>query len=174
MRVTHSVRALGIWLVTAILFGVALTVAGHTGSPLDDPDQAMQRPASLDAVGPRSAAPAVTTSIPVARRITVVFFVRAAQQEALLRRLSVPGALPSNVDAAIVGGPVNLSEAPIAVLTDGDRSLARGYGMRTPRDGGYPVGYALVDTAGFIRYRTLDPQLIRHLTDVHTILTALP
>lgn len=171
---THSVRALGIWLVTAMLFGVAMLVADQIGSPLDDPDLAMQRSAALDAVGPRSAAPDVTTSIPAAGRITVVFFVRAAQQEPLLVQLSQPGVLPSNVDAAIVGGPVNLSEAPIAVLTDSDRSLARGYGMRTPRDGGYPVGYAIVDTTGVIRYRTLDPQLTRRLADVRTILKALP
>lgn len=174
MRVTHPVRALGIWLATAILFGVAMLVAGQTGSPLDDPDLSKQRSAALDAVGPRTTAPAVTTSVPAAGRITVVFFVRAAQQEPLLLQLSRPGALPSNVDAAIVGGPVNLSEAPIAVLTDADRSLARGYGMRTPRDGGYPVGYAIVDTAGVIRYRTLDPQLTRRLADVQTILKALP
>jgi len=174
VRVTRSVRALGIWLLTALLFGVALLVAGQTGSPLDDPDPSMQRRASLGAVGQPSEAPAVTTTIPAAGRVTVVFFVRAAQQQALLTQLSQPGALPSGVDAAIVGGPVNLSEAPIAVLTDSDRSLTRGYGMRPPRDGGYPVGYAIVDTAGMIRYRTLDPHVTGHLADVRTMLRALP
>ncbi|PZS27505.1 MAG: hypothetical protein DLM59_16330 [Pseudonocardiales bacterium] len=173
MRVTHAVRAAGIWLLIALFFGVALLVADHRGSPLDDRDLAMQRPGLLDSVGARSEAPPVTTSIPATRRVTIVFFVRSAQQQPLLARLSQPGALPPTVDAAIVGGPVNLSEAPIAVLTDSDGSLARGYGMRVPRDGGYPVGYAIVGTDGVIRYRTLDPDVTRRLADVRTMLKAL-
>jgi hypothetical protein len=173
VRVTQSVRAAGIWLATAVLLGAALLVSEHLHSPLDDPDLAIQRPGFLDAVGPRGEAPAVTTSIPTPGRVTVVFFVRRAQQQSLLAALSRPGALPPKVDAAIVGGQVDVSESPVAMLTDDDRSLARGYGMPVPRDGGYPVGYAIVGAAGLIRYRTLDPGVTRRLDEVRTMFRAL-
>jgi hypothetical protein len=173
MRVTHSVRALCIWLGIAAFFGAALVAAGHVRHPLDDPDLARQRADLLDSVGPRNMAPPITTSIPASGRVTVVFFVRRAQQRILLAELSERGALPSKVDAAIVGGPVSLSPSPVAVLTDDDGSLARSYGMPVPRDGGYPVGYAIVGGRGVIRYRTLDPRPAEWLDDVRTMLKAL-
>lgn len=173
MRVTPWLRAVCVWLLAAIVLGGALVVAGRQHSPLDDPDLAMQRPGFLDAVGPRSVGPPVTTSIPAAGRTTVVFFVRTAQQRLLMAALSRPGALPPRVDAVIVGGPVNVSAGPIAMLTDGDGSLARGYAMPVPRDGGPPVGYAIVSTAGVVRYRTLDPGVAWHLDEVRTMLRAL-
>jgi hypothetical protein len=36
------------------------------------------------------------------------------------------------------------------------------------------VGYAVVDSAGRVRYRTLDPSLINGLAEVETILRATP
>ncbi len=170
---TPWARAATVWLLAAVVLGVALSAAGRRHSPLDDPDLAMQRSDILDAVGRPIVAPPATTSIPAAGRPAVVFFVRDDQQALLLAALSRPGTLPSTADVAIVGGPVNLSAMTVAVLTDRDRSLARGYAMPVPRDGGYPVGYAIVSKAGLIRYRTLDPAVASHLDEVRTMLRAL-
>lgn len=174
MRVTPAIRALAIWLVVAAGLGLALLVSGRQHSGLDDPDPAAQRPGFLDSVGPRSPAPGVTDSIPSPGRAAVVFFVRAAQQKPLLAALARPGALPRNVDTAVVGGPANLTEGPVASVTDEDGALARGYEMPVPRDQGYPVGYAIVGTDGTVRYRTLDPGVLQRLAEVRTMLHALP
>ncbi|MDQ6874712.1 MAG: hypothetical protein M3042_06565 [Actinomycetota bacterium] len=174
MRVTPAVRALAIWLVVAAGLAVALLVAGTQHSGLDDPNPTAQRPGFLDSVGSRSPAPGVTGSIPAPGRAAVVFFVRAAQQKPLLAELARPGAVPIGVDTAVVGGPVNLAEGPVASVTDEDGSLARGYEMPVPRDHGYPVGYAIVGPDGTVRYRTLDPGVVHRLAEVRTMLRALP
>lgn len=166
-------RALVTWLAIAVVLGVALLAARLHTSGLDDPDLAMQRPGYLDAVGPQSAAPLVTGSIPASGHIAVVFFVRPAQQKPLLAALSRPHALPSDVDTVVVGGPANLSETAVATVTDQDGTLAEGYDMPEPRDSGYPVGYAVVGPNGLIRYRTLDPAVATRLGEVRTMLRGL-
>ena len=57
--------------------------------------------------------------------------------------------------------------------SDPDGSVAEAYGMRSPRGGGPPVGYALVDAHGAIRYRTLDPDVADQLGEVGTMVGAL-
>ncbi len=59
------------------------------------------------------------------------------------------------------------------VVADPGGRLAATYGMREPREGGPPVGYAVVDETGQIRYRTLDPEVTDLLGEVDTILGAL-
>ena len=173
MRVTPAVRAVLTWLAVAAIFGAVVLAVHREESPLDDVKPADQRPGYLDAVGPRGTAPLVTISIPARGQVAVIFFVRDAQQQRLLSALSRPGALPPNVDAAVVGGRPNLTEGPFAVVTDTDGSLARAYHMPVPRDGGYPVGYAIVGAGGAIRYRTLDPDAADHLHEVRTMAGAL-
>lgn len=58
-------------------------------------------------------------------------------------------------------------------MADPTGRLARGFGMRIPRDGGPPVGYALIDRAGLIRYRTLDAAMADQLREVATMVGAL-
>jgi alkyl hydroperoxide reductase subunit AhpC len=62
----------------------------------------------------------------------------------------------------------------LVVVADPDGRLAREYELRTPRGGDTPVGYAVVDSKGQIRYRTLDPNAAGRLDEVSTILTATP
>ena len=174
MRAAPALRAGGLWLLLAAVLGAAMLLADHQHSPLDDPDLAMQRPGFLDAVGARSEAPPVTTSLPARGRVAVVFFTRSAQQRPLLSALSHRDALPAAVDVVVVGGPADVDEGPVAVVTDPDGSLARDYALPVPGDGGYPVGYAIVGSDGTIRYRTLDPQAAERLDEVRTILRALP
>ena len=60
------------------------------------------------------------------------------------------------------------------MLGDPDGAVAKAYGMRVPRAGGPPVGYAVVDAAGAIRYRTIDTAVAERLREVGTIVSALP
>jgi hypothetical protein len=59
------------------------------------------------------------------------------------------------------------------VVEDSDGRLADRYGMRRPQDAGPPVGYAVVDGKGRIRYRTLDPDVAHELREVRTIVAAV-
>ncbi len=45
--------------------------------------------------------------------------------------------------------------------------------MRTPRDGGAPVGYSIVGPSGLVRYTTLDPEVTTHLSEVETMTRAV-
>ena len=161
------------WLIVAVVLGAALLAAGYRQSPLNDRDPVRQRADFLDSVGPRSAAPEVTGLLPARGRITVVFFVRDAQQAPLRSALRKPGALPRDVDAAILGGQPIIADDPVPLVTDGEAVLARRFAMPVPRDGGYPVGYAICGPDGTVRYRTLDPGVVGRLQDVRTMLRAL-
>lgn len=173
MRMTAGVRALLIWLCAVVVFGAPLSVIQRSTSPLDDPKPARERSGYLDSVGERRTAPLVTISVPAPGKVALIFFVRGEQQQPLVSALSKSGALPSRVDVAVVGGRPDLAESHFASVTDVDAALARGYEMPKPRDGGYPVGYAIVGPDGTIRYRTLDPDVAEHLGETRTVLAAL-
>lgn len=51
--------------------------------------------------------------------------------------------------------------------------LSRAYGLSRPRDGALPVGYALVDSRKRVRYQSLDPAVLRHFTEIRTLLRSL-
>ncbi len=173
MRVTPAVRALGLWCLVAVALGAALVLAGQRRLPLDDRNPVRQRADFLDSVGARTTAPEVTGTLPARGRVTVVFFVREHQQAALRSALRTPGTLPRGVDAAIVGGRVETAVEAVPLITDADRALARGFAMPVPRDGGYPVGYAICGPDGTIRYRTLDPGVAKRLGEVRTMIRAV-
>ena len=62
----------------------------------------------------------------------------------------------------------------VPTVNDPGAQLARAFGLRRPRDGGAPVGYAVVDRRGQIRYRTLDPAATEELDEVGTVVRAVP
>lgn len=166
-------RALLGWLLAALLLSAVTFAVQVNRSPLDDPEPRRQRPELLlPATGARPAAQ-VSDDLPVAGRRAVIVFVRPAQYSALVDVLH-PGLLPRDVDLGLVlpsrpfGGLV-----PAPVGFDPDGSTGRAYGMPTPRDGGLPVGYALVDRRGLVRYVTLDPAVADHFREIHTLLKAL-
>lgn len=45
--------------------------------------------------------------------------------------------------------------------------------MRTPNDGGQPVGYAIVDRSRQVRYATLDPAYLDHASEVELLTAGL-
>jgi len=70
--------------------------------------------------------------------------------------------------AVIVSSPADCPGQATLVVDNG--GLAKRFGMPAPVDGGPPVGCALIDGAGRIRYRTLDPRGAGGLDEVATML----
>ncbi len=159
-------RALvSVWVAAAVGLGLLLAVASTRG-PLDDPDPARQRPGFLDSGG--VIAPTVAPGVPSPGRRAVVFFVRPAQAGPLCRALPASGLGKDASLAVIVSSPADCPGQAAVVVDSG--GIARGFGMPTPVDGGPPVGYALIDSSGRIRYRTLDPRGAGGLDEVATML----
>ncbi|MFP5377286.1 MAG: hypothetical protein ACLGIO_10990 [Acidimicrobiia bacterium] len=164
------------WVGAAVGFGLLLAVARAGEGPLDDADQAWQRPGFLDAGRLPAPAPPVAAGTPAPGRPTVVFFVRPGDVRAELCHALAASALPRRAATAVVVAGPSPDGCPAAgaVVGDPDGGVARAYGMRRPRGGGAPVGYAVVDAGGAIRYRTLDPGVAGQLGEVGTIVEALP
>jgi len=169
-RWTTGQRLAGVWLVAAVGFAALLLTAEITRSPLDDPDQAYQRPGILDLGALPALAPPVTADIPAPGRPAVVFFTRPGEAAALCSALAA-ARLDADVVVVSPGGLPGCDDVP--VVTEVTRQLAMSYRMREPAGGGAPVGYAVVDAEGQIRYRTLDPTAADELSEVRTILEAL-
>lgn len=164
------------WVGAAVGLGLLLALARAAEGPLDDPDQAWQRPGFLDAGDLPAPAPTVAAGVPAGGRPTVVFFVRAGDGLAELCQALAGSRLPAKAAtvAVVAGSTPDRCTAAGAVLGDPDGAVADAYGIRRPRGGGPPVGYAVVDAAGAIRYRTLDPEVADRLDEVGTIVAALP
>ena len=163
------------WLGVAVALGLLLAVARAAERPLDDPDPAWQRPGFLDAGELPAPAPGMISGVPAPGHPAVVFFERADRMGELCRALA-GSSLPELTTTAIVvaGAPSGGCEAAETVIACPEGHVAEAYGMRRPRGGGPPVGYAVVDAAGEIRYRTLDPEMAHQLDEVSTIVAALP
>jgi len=154
-----------VWVTAALGLGLLLTVASARG-PLDDPDPARQRPGFLGDGGVTP--PAVAVGVPTPGRRAVVFFVRPAQIGGLCRALPTSSLGAKASLAVVVSSSADCPGQATLVVDSGD--IARRFGMPTPVDGGPPVGYALIDTSGRIRYRTLDPRGAGGLDEVATML----
>ncbi|MDQ2979619.1 MAG: hypothetical protein M3R62_10390 [Acidobacteriota bacterium] len=174
--------SLAVWVVLATALAAAQFLADRARSPLDDRDLVFQRPGFLDAHGPAFAAPKIEDRFPAPDVRSVLFFVRDEQVRPLASALVawLPGA--GRVSVAVV---VPMESAArdargifpgpdVAVFSDPSAGMARGYRMPRPRDGDPPVGYAIVDTRGQVRYRTLDPGVAHRLAEVRTMLRATP
>ncbi len=176
MRGLRLDRRLGmIWLVAAVGLGLLLVVARLARDPLDDRDPAWQRPGFLDAGELPVPAPQVAPGVPADGRPTVVIFERADRLAELCRALK-GAALPGRPATAVVvvDATTGRCDGAGTVVGDPQRELAQAYGLRPTRGGGPPVGYAVVDGGGAIRYRTLDPAVADQLAEVATMVAALP
>lgn len=169
---SYSQRLIVVWLVVAAGFGALLAVARASAGPLDDPDPAHQRPGLLDLGELPVPAPPVSEGVPAPGTEAVVFFVRPAGLQALCGALNDAGLEGEPDLVVVVAGPVAPCATDVAVVTDQRGRLADAYGLRPPADRGAPVGYVVVDEAGRIRYRTLDPEVADLLGEVDTILRA--
>ena len=166
----------GVWLVAALGLGGALLAARAARDPLDARDLAYQRPGVLDVHGAPFPAPPVTDGIPELGTRTVVFFIRPALVSALAHALAKRGGFGEHTQSVIVVADATTPGivAGIPVVADPAAQLAAAYRMDRPRDGGPPVGYAIVDAAGHVRYHTLDPYVAELLGEVETMVEAVP
>ena len=141
---------------------------------LDDSNLAYERPGLLDMQGPPTAAP-VIAGMPSPDRRAVIFFTRPELFAGLERAAAEDRSLRAEADLLIVvpDGGVSGFDG-IAVVADGGQGFADKLEMRRPRDGGFPVGYAVVDSVGRVRYPTLDPEVTDHLDEVETMVRATP
>ena len=109
-----------------------------------------------------------------------MFFVRPAQLAQLQAALGDRDGtkLAASADLSIVVSSIRTSGAHPAgsapVVADPGGLIATGYEMRRPRDGGPPVGYAVVGPDRTVRFRTEDPGLSGRLAEVLTMVKALP
>lgn len=153
-----------------MLFGGLLAVARAAEGPLDDTDPARQRPGFLDAGPLPVLAPTMTAGFPADDGPSVVLLTRPDRLDRLCHALA-----SHELDAVtviVVAGRTDEC-AGTTVVDDPRAVIADRYGMREPRGGGPPVGYAVVDAEGLIRYRTLDPAAHDELSEVSTILEAV-
>lgn len=161
-----------VWVAVAALFGALLAAAQATQSGLDDPDPALQRPGFLD-LGPLpQPAPLLSESVTRPGQRTVTFFVRREGLTRLCRALG-NGDLAERADLVIVVAGSGRCD-DVTTVEDPTMGLATAFGLRRPRSGGAPVGYAVIDRRGQIRYRTLDPTVAAELGEVETIVRATP
>lgn len=166
-----------VWLAVALLFGGLLALAEHFRNRLDDPDPAKQRPGYLLPAGSVKA-PNVLVGFPRPGRRLIVFFVRSVDDQLLFHDLALQSDLAAAADIVLVtpdGRSPRITNGLSAVLPDREGQIARAYGLDQPIDGGYPVGYALVDGSGFLRYSTLDPHCVGrgHNYEVKALLRAI-
>ncbi|MGH2684576.1 MAG: hypothetical protein ACRDJP_03810 [Actinomycetota bacterium] len=159
--------------MAAVGLGALLVMARAAESPLDDPDPARQRPGLLDVDALPLPAPEVAPGIPAPGRRAVVFFERPDRVAALCRSLGRT-TIPKEAVVVVVVSERTAKDCGPGVRTISDTGgLGRAFGLPSPRDGGPPVGYAVVDAGGRIRYRTLDPSQTEELQEVVTILEAV-
>jgi hypothetical protein len=176
-RATTTLRdQVSVWLLGAVALGLPLFVADHDRRPLDDPDLVFQRPGFLDPHGTPFAAPRFADNLPSPGRRAVVFFVRPEQAVSLSSAISSNRKLLADARLAAVlsEGQAPTDPSDTSCIVDSSRRLAERFPMRRPRDGGPPVGYAIVDSSGLVRYTTLDPGASQRLKEVRTMLAATP
>jgi hypothetical protein len=151
--------------VLAVLLAVVVVAVVRGPGPLDDPRQGDQRTGLLvDPDEARSVEDLPLPGDPVGRRPVVVLFDRRVPPAAELRALlaDIP---PEAAVVLVVTGPIDRPVAVpdrVRVVTAAGRRLAERLGLPTPKDGGAPVGYALLDERGRVRYATLDPTYLEH------------
>lgn len=161
-----------VWLAAVVAMGAVLVVSRATQTPGDDLDPARQRPGILD-LGPLPvAAPTLSDGVPAPGEPTVVFF--AGSQAAELCA-ELPDADLDDVAVVVVAADADARACGpgVVVPETSGRKAAEAFGLPSRRDGGVPVGYAIVDAKGQVRYRTLDPSVAGLLDEVVTMVDAL-
>jgi hypothetical protein len=152
--------------------GAALAVAEHRRNTLNDPDEAWQRTGLLLPGATYRISKLETTS----GRPAVVFFARSLSHQYLFHDLADQSDLASMADLVVVtadGSRPTIETGIMHFAADVDGSLAAEAGLHTPIDGGYPVGYVVIDSDGYLRFRTLDPGFGQRAWEIKLLLKHL-
>jgi hypothetical protein len=164
-----------VWLVVAVGIGILLGVSEYARNPLHDPDQAQQRTGML-LPAQTYLAPSITDA-PRRGQRTVVLFTRSLQDQHLFHDLADQADLVEEADLIVVtadGSKPLITNGIKAFVADPDGAWAHAFGLNRPVDGGAPIGYVIVDSHGYIRYRTLDPGFMHHTHELRLMLGGTP
>lgn len=147
------------WLAGAALLAYVVLAVVPAPGPLDDPDQADQRTGFLIPREDARRLPPISGGLRFGARPTLLLFDRRTPGRRPLQKII--SELPRGTTMTLV-------------LAGTKRAgLARLVGMPRPRDGGYPVGYAIVDRERLVRYVTLDPTYLEHGLEIATVVEAV-
>lgn len=165
-------RLVAVWIVCALGLAAIVVAARGLRTPGDDADPARQRPGILD-LGPLpEPAPEVAgLELPDGRR-AVVFFAAPDHEQELCGALSGSDLAADEV-VFVVKGTSGSCAPRVAVVAADVAGAAAAFGLPSPRSASVPTGYAVVDSAGRVRYRTLDPVAPALLDEVATMVGAV-
>lgn len=159
--------------MAAVLTTVVLVGVPRPG-PLDDPAQGEQRTGFLiDRDEARHVPVLALPGDPVGRVPVVVVFDRALPSRRQIARFL--DGVPRGFAIVVVSADDRVSSngPTFGVAQDPTGAIARAVGMPVPRDGGPPVGYALIDDRANVRYATLDPGYRAHGYELEIVAGAL-
>lgn len=121
----------------------------------------------------RLAGPLIHAPVPGLQQLDLLHLDEPAP---LLDRLGVEAGRPAVVVVCeACDAPRDLG-VPVQVVVTADEAVARAYALARPgvAQGVVPgPGYAVVDGAGHVRYRTFDPDLTEHGEEIRRLLDAL-
>lgn len=162
-----------VWVAAAAVLIAVLVVFQVTRVPGDDPDPGRQRPGILDLHElPRPAPQVPGVDLPEARAV-VVFFAGRHRVEQLCRALAGDDELDDEAVILITSRSAPGCPESVDVVETDLVAAAAAFGLPEPRGDVEPTGYAVVDAAGRLRYRTLDPFSAHLLDEVDTMLGAV-
>ncbi len=162
------------WAVTAVVLVAVVFGVVRAPGPLDDPQQGDQRAGFLiDVDEAREVSGLDLPGAPVGRQPVVVIFDRGAPEPDELRAFVED--IPDSAAVVVALSQGQVKSAPPRVREAGDfrGRIAEAVGMPRPKDGGPPVGYAVIDRDARVRYATLDPTYPEHGFEVDIIAGAL-
>lgn len=161
------------WAFSAVVLVVVVLGVVKGPGPLDDPRQGAQRTGLLiDADDARDVHALGLPGSPVGRRAVVVIFDRQAPSAHEL--LAFAAAVPDSAAVVLVlAQGQTAAVAGVRAMTDARGRVAAQLGMPRPRDGGPPIGYAVIDADGRVRYATLDPTYPQHGFEVQIVTGAV-
>lgn len=168
-----------VWLIGVVVIG-AVTLQIPKPEALADPDPSHQqggwtaKPGSWLS-GASNSSPISADGLPeglVGEQRFLLAFAREVpdEQTLLAHREGLEPGVPAVV---VVNGPVDGVTPPdgVTLVSDSDGRIAEGLGMRRPVDGGYPIGIAIISSAGLAEYATLDPGWTTNTFECNLVLT---
>jgi hypothetical protein len=160
-------RLLAVWVGCAVVLASVVIAGRVLRTAGDDVDPGRQRPGILD-LGPLPEPAPDVARLDLPARRAVVFF--AADDHVAELCDALEGSVVAKDEAVFLVRSSNERCAPRVTVVAADVSRAAGsFGLRRPAAAAVPTGYAIVDPAGRIRYRTLDPVAPTLLNEVATM-----
>lgn len=169
MGVPNRRQLATVWVGSVALLGAVVAASTLTLTGGDDRDPGRQRPGILDLGELPVPAPDIP-GIESDGKKAVVFFAGRSVNKFCKALQDLPEELDATV---IVVSDRRRACGNVTTVSLSPTESAEAYGLDKPRDGGAPLGYAIVDRTGLIRYRTLDPVVTTTFQEVMTMLKAV-